>query len=30
MDGADVISLDEYKFVGNHWIAFYANGNNVT
>ena len=25
-----MIYLDEYRFIGTHWIAFYVNGNNVT
>ena len=29
-DGAYVINLDEYKSTRTHWIAFYANGNNLT
>ena len=29
-DGAYVINLDEYKSRRTHWIAFYANGNNLT
>ena len=28
--GAYVINLDEYKYVGPHWIAFYVNDNNGT
>ena len=24
-----MISLDEYKSIGTHWIALYVNGNNV-
>ena len=24
-----MISLDDYKSIGNHWIALYVNGNNV-
>ena len=27
-DGAYVINLDEFKSIGNHWIAFYVNRNN--
>ena len=26
-DGKYVISLDEYKLIGPHWIALYVNGN---
>ena len=29
-DGAYVINLDEYKSIGTHWIALYANKNNIT
>ena len=37
-DGAYVINLDEYSYIGTHWVAFYASGaspkdaknNNVT
>ena len=29
-DGAYVISLNEYKSKGTHWIALYVNDNNVT
>ena len=29
-DGAYVIYLDEFKSIGNHWIALYANTENVT
>ena len=29
-DGAYVVSLDECKSIGTHWIDFYVNGNNVT
>ena len=28
-DGAYVINLDEFKSIGNHWIALYVNGNNI-
>ena len=28
-DVAYVINLDEYESIGTHWIAFYANGNNI-
>ena len=28
-DGAYVINLDEYKSIGTHWIALYANANNL-
>ena len=28
-DGAYVIILDEFKLIGVHWIALYANGNNI-
>ena len=28
-DGAYVIILDEFKSIGAHWIALYANGNNI-
>ena len=29
-DGAYIINLDEYESIRTHWIAFYANDNNVT
>ena len=29
-DGAYVVKIDEYKSIGSHWIALYANGGNVT
>ena len=29
-DGAYVINLDEYSDIGNHWVAFYVQNNNVT
>ena len=29
-DGTYVLNLDEYKSIGTHWIALYANGDNVT
>ena len=29
-DGAYVINMDECKSIGSHWIALYANGDNVT
>ena len=29
-DEAYVTNLDECKLIGNHWIAFYVNGDNVT
>ena len=29
-DGAYVINHDEYKSIGTHWIALYANAKNVT
>ena len=29
-DGAYAINLDEYKSIGNDWIALYVNSNNVT
>ena len=29
-DGAHVISLDEFKSIGIHWIALCVNGNNIT
>ena len=29
-DGAYIINLDEYESVGTHWIALYANAENVT
>ena len=28
MDGAYVINLDEFKSIGNHWIALHVNGKN--
>ena len=29
-DGAYIVNLDEYKLIGTHWVALYANGNSVT
>ena len=29
-DRAYIVNLHEYKSIGTHWIAFYANGNSVT
>ena len=29
-DGVDVINLDEYSDTGTHWIALYAQNNDVT
>ena len=29
-DGAYAINVDEFKSIGTHWIALYANGNSVT
>ena len=29
-DGAYIINLDEYESIRTHWIALYANDNNVT
>ena len=29
-DGAYVINLDEYSYIGTHWIALYVSNNNVT
>ena len=28
--GAYVINLDEYTYIGNHWVALYVKNNNVT
>ena len=28
MDGAYVVTLDEFKSIGTNWIALYVNGNN--
>ena len=28
-DGEYVINLDEFKSIGNHWIALYVNDNNI-
>ena len=28
-DWSYVINLDKYESIGNHWIAFYENGNNI-
>ena len=28
-DGAYVKNLDEFKSIGNHWIALYVNGNKI-
>ena len=29
-DGEYVVNTDKYKSIGNHWIALYVNGDNVT
>ena len=29
-DGVFIINLDEYESTGTHWMALYANDNNVT
>ena len=29
-DGEYVVNIDKYKSIGNHWIALYVNGDNVT
>ena len=29
-DGAYVINLDEYSYIGTHWISLYVSNNNVT
>ena len=29
-DGVFIINLDEYESIGTHWMALYANDNNVT
>ena len=29
-DGAYIINLDEYSDIGTHWVALYANNNDVT
>ena len=29
-DGAYLINLDEFEYIGTHWIALYVNNNNVT
>ena len=29
-DGVHVINLDEYKSISTHWIALFANGDNIT
>ena len=29
-DWAYVINLDEFKSIGNYWIALYVNGNDIT
>lgn len=29
-DGTYIVHLDNYKLVGTHWIALYANGNKET
>ena len=29
-DGSYVINLDEYSYIGFHWIALYVNNKNVT
>ena len=28
MDGAYIITVDEFKSIGTYWIALYVNGNN--
>ena len=28
-DGAYVINLDEFRSIGNHWIALYVNANSI-
>ena len=28
-DAAYVTNLEEFKLIGNHWIALYVNGNNI-
>ena len=28
-DEAYIITLDEFKSIGTHWIALYVNGNNI-
>ena len=28
-DGTYIINLDEYKYVGTHWIALFCNKNNI-
>ena len=30
MDGAYVITLDEYSDIGTHWVALWADNNDVT
>ena len=29
-DGVYIINRDEYSDIGTHWVALYANNNNVT
>ena len=29
-DGAYVINLDEYEYIGTHWITLYVNAENLT
>ena len=29
-DGAYVINLDEYSYIGTHWVALYVQNNDVT
>ena len=29
-DGEYVVNTDKHKSIGNHWIALYVNGDNVT
>lgn len=28
-DGTNVVSLDEFKSIGTHWISLHVNGNNL-
>ena len=28
--GAYIVNLNEYKLIGTHWVALYANDNSVT
>ena len=29
-DGAYIINLDEYSYIGTHWVALYVKNNDIT